>query len=78
MGNSTLPARLREEYEYLRELGSGGFGRVVLVRHVQNGAQYALKLLQEKAPDNLQRFIGKPSSYRRTSTTRSPESTRHL
>jgi serine/threonine protein kinase len=44
------------KYEFVRELGEGGIGRVLLVRHRDLGVEYALKLLHRLHSEN-EKFI---------------------
>ena len=47
---------IAEKYEVVRELGGGSYGKVYLVRHVDLGLQYALKLLNRSFSEEA-RFI---------------------
>jgi translation initiation factor 2-alpha kinase 4 len=44
-------ARHRTDYELLKELGSGGFGRVYLVKHKLDAQLYAMKVVRTKNSD---------------------------
>lgn len=40
-----------EQFDLLKTLGTGSFGRVMLVRHRENGQHYAMKILnKQKVP----------------------------
>ena len=49
-------ATIAGKYEVERELGNGGYGQVLLVRHKDLGVKYALKLLNRALSDD-ERFI---------------------
>ena len=42
-----------DEFERIKTLGTGSFGRVMLVRHRENGKYYAMKILDKQKVDLL-------------------------
>lgn len=42
-----------DQFDLLKTLGTGSFGRVMLVRHRENGQHYAMKILNKQKVHNL-------------------------
>lgn len=51
-----LPAALRNDFEALGTLGSGGRGQVFRVRRKQDGGVFALKILPNATPESARQF----------------------
>jgi len=52
-----IPADLRARYRFRRELGAGGFGRVVEAEDLEVGRPVALKLATLADPEQRRRFL---------------------
>jgi predicted Ser/Thr protein kinase len=53
---SEFPEALRDRFEVLRQLGTGGMGVVWLARDTRLGREVAVKLIRESTPDLERRF----------------------
>ena len=63
-----------DEFERIKTLGTGSFGRVMLVRHRDNGKYYAMKILDKQKVSNscvfkgVQSIVEKPFTFINFST----------
>ena len=62
IGGDNVPATL-EDFEHLKVLGKGSFGKVILVKNINNNKLYAMKILDKK-------FIVKKNQVSHTQTER--------
>ena len=44
----------KEDFNFIKELGSGAFGTVYLVSHKKTKAKYALKVIDKSEPENIE------------------------
>lgn len=67
---------IAQKYEIIRELGTGGYGKVYLVRHVDLGIKLALKTISQSGPEDgqfLDRFKREAEILSRFSHPRSAQ-----
>ena len=62
IGGDNTPATL-EDFKHLKVLGRGSFGKVILVKNINNNKLYAMKILDKK-------FIVKKNQVSHTQTER--------